>query len=969
MVVPKLHSQYRHVLLPVVAAIGAGLLGLLLACIADQGAWVIESRRYLSAHMLLETLSIIISSLIFAVGWNSFPQHHRRNILLASCTFLAVAIFDFSHMLSFAGMPDYVTANDPEKSILFWLAARYAAATGLLLVICLSGQQCQQVCQRRRHLVLAGVLLLVVFWHLMVFFWQEQLPRTFLPGSGLTLFKVFAEYGVILLHCLGIFCLLPTLSRGSDYNGLLLLGVLLLSILSELMFTLYSSVTDLYNLIGHVDKVLAYLLLYRAIFVETVTAPYQALDQAHWQTRAILEAVPDVMLEMDVEGRYLAVHTRRHDLLVAPPEQLLGRNVRDVLPVGAAEVCLAALREAQRRGCASGYQIAIPLPGGQVRHFELSVAALQSTSEEATPRCILLSRDITERMRDQADLRKLWQAVEQSPNPVVITDLQARIEYANQAFCRLTGYLLEEVRGRTPSFLRSGKTPPSTYGELWEHLQRGQAWRGEFINRRKDGSEYHESAMISPILDERGRTTHYLAIKEDITQRKQDQQHIERLAHYDSLTGLPNRALFRERFEQAHGLARRNRQQLALMFIDLDNFKRVNDTHGHRVGDLLLKAVTERLEPTLRREDSMSRQGGDEFMLLLPCSDARAATHVANRMLKLLARPFDIEGSQLLISASIGIALFPEDGQSFDRLAQHADAAMYQAKQAGRNRYCFFTAEMQAQSTRMLALENALRHALERGELHLHYQPQLDAISRQVTGVEALLRWFHPQLGLISPAEFIPLAESSGQILAIGQWVLRTACRQMRQWQEAGLLQDAVMAVNLSAVQLRDGRLIGQIASILQETGLTPACLELEVTEATAMQGLQPVLSALRELQSMGVRLAIDDFGTGYSSLVCIRQFEVHKLKIDRSFIESVHLDGNDRSIIAAVLGMASCLGIQVIAEGVESPDQLRVLQQLGCHEVQGYLFSHPRPADDMAAWLQRQQAGHVCLEGVEADA
>jgi diguanylate cyclase (GGDEF)-like protein len=397
------------------------------------------------------------------------------------------------------------------------------------------------------------------------------------------------------------------------------------------------------------------------------------------------------------------------------------------------------------------------------------------------------------------------------------------------------------------------------------------------------------------------------------------------------------------------------------MFIDLDHFKNVNDSLGHRVGDLLLVALAARLRAALRDQDTVSRVGGDEFVLILPSTDANGAAHVAQKVLRAALQPYQIEQHELTISPSIGIALYPFDGQDFDALAKCADAAMYRAKQDGRNTYCFYTAEMQALSARTLVLENALRRALERHEMQLVYQPQRALGSEQVVGVEALLRWHHPELGWVAPTEFIPVAESSGLIAGIGDWVLRSAVRQLRAWLDCGL-PPMTMAVNVSAVQFRQPNFPDQVGRILYDAGVAPQCLELELTESVASDDPLGAIAVMDRLHALGVRLSIDDFGTGYSSLSYLKRFKVSKLKIDQSFVHGVTEDAEDQAIVAAIVSMARSLGMRTIAEGVETAGQLEFLRARGCDEVQGYWFARPLAAEEVEAFVRTRAAPPVAL-------
>ena len=559
-----------------------------------------------------------------------------------------------------------------------------------------------------------------------------------------------------------------------------------------------------------------------------------------------------------------------------------------------------------------------------------------------------------ERAHDQATLSKLWLAVEQSPHSIVITDLKSRIEYVNQAFYAATGYSPQEVLGSNPSLLQSGKTDPLTYEMMWEHLRQGKPWQGEFINRRKDGTEYVEAVRLSPVKQHNGTVTHYLAIKEDITQRKAAEQQIHKLAYFDALTGLPNRLLLADRFNQALSMAKRQSEPMTLMFLDLDHFKNVNDTLGHPAGDALLVEATRRLSATVRAGDTLSRQGGDEFVLLLPDCNALQAAHVAQKLMDSMVSVMRIEGHDVAITLSIGIAIYPTDGTDFNAMSKSADVAMYRAKEEGRNGYRFFTSDMQVRSSRTLTLESHLRRALERNELQLVYQPQVSLANGQLVGVEALLRWHHPTLGVVSPVEFIPMAESSGLILPIGEWVLRTAAQQLKDWMNQGLGRFA-MAVNLSAVQFRDATLSTLVASVLHELTLPPDCLELELTESVAMSDPLGAVVAIDELNALGVHMAIDDFGTGYSSLSYLKRFKVDKLKIDKSFVQDITTDPDDKAIASAIISLASSLGLRTIAEGVETPGQLAWLRMQGCDEAQGYFFSPPVSATELVAWARTQ--------------
>ncbi|MDO8447210.1 MAG: EAL domain-containing protein [Rhodoferax sp.] len=563
-----------------------------------------------------------------------------------------------------------------------------------------------------------------------------------------------------------------------------------------------------------------------------------------------------------------------------------------------------------------------------------------------------------ERKQTEVELQLKSKVFEQGSEAIVITDSQRKIVRVNQAFSRMTGYSEVEVMGRDPRMLSSGRHDAGFYESMWASIQAHGQWQGELWNRRKDGTLYPEWLSISVLRDRSGAVMSYVGIATDISKRKEDEAHIHLLADFDPLTGLPNRRLLQDRIDTALSHAQRHGEPLALMFLDLDRFKYVNDSLGHPVGDELLIQVAQRLKAALRDEDTVCRVGGDEFVLLCTGTDAEGAARVATKLLETAAQPHQIAQQELAITCSIGIALYPADGNTFEALSMSADTAMYRAKQAGRNTFRFFTAQMQAQSARALQLENGLRRALELQQLYVVYQPQVSLHDGRVVGMEALLRWRHPALGQVSPAEFIPIAEESGLILPIGEWVLRTATRQLRAWLDAGLPVQQI-AVNLSAVQFRHANLPELVTQVLAEAKLEPQCLELELTEGVAMNDPLGAIAVMDNLQQRGVRMSIDDFGTGYSSLSYLKRFSVYKLKIDQSFVRDITDDPDDKAIVVAIIALARSLGFQTIAEGVETQGQLAFLREQGCDEVQGYLFSQPLPADQFETFVRQHAMRH----------
>jgi diguanylate cyclase (GGDEF)-like protein len=672
-------------------------------------------------HTVAELVAVAVALLVFAVCWHTDAGDRSGNALIIGCGFLAVGLVDVAHLLSYRGMPDFVTAAHPEKAINFWLTARYLAAFTLLAV---AWRDWPVPAARRGRYGLLGVALVLpalVGW--LQLYHPALWPRTFEDGRGLTSFKIAAEYGLIALMSLAAVGFQRRVTRERRYDALDLRTAALITILGELCFTLYSNVNDVFQLLGHAYKIVAYLYIYRAVFVAGVREPYARL----------------------------------------------------------------------------------------------------------------------------------------------------RVE---------------------------------------------------------------------------------------IEERRQAEQRIEFLAFHDPLTELPNRVLARDRVERAIAVAHRTQARMALLYLDLDHFKTVNDSLGHGAGDRLLKTVALRLRAALRETDSICRQGGDEFLIVLgELPDTAAVKPVIDKLMAALVQPMRIDGQEIATTASIGVAHCPDDGTDFDTLLQKADTALYRAKDAGRNGYRFFDEQMNQQVVERLQLNNGLRQALEQGEFVLHYQPQVDLHSGEVIGAEALLRWNWPGAGLVPPGRFIAQAEESGLIVPIGDWVIGEACRQAMAWQRGGLPAMTV-AVNLSALQFGRGDVEQVVARALRDSGLSPSCLELELTESILLSHTDQVLAIVQRLKGLGVKLSIDDFGTGYSSLSYLKRFAVDKLKIDRSFVADLLVDADDGAIVRAIVQMAHGLGLTTIAEGVEDAAVARRLVELGCEEAQGFHFARPLPPDQFAAFMRRGPAG-----------
>ena len=676
-------------------------------------------------HSCMELLAIVVAALVFSISWHSYRSEQAGNLSLLACGYLAVALLDSAHLLSYRGMPDFITPSSVEKAIDFWLAARLSEALVLLGVALRAWRPLTHPQQRYQWLAatLGGVALMVYLR-----LYQPQLfPRMFIEGQGLTPLKIVMEWLVIgLLACAAV-GLLRRREQPFDRQGLLLaVGI---SILSELCFTAYRNPHDIYQLLGHAYKVLACLVVYRVVFVSSIQQPY-----------------------------------------------------------------------------------------------------IQLISE--------------------------------------------------------------------------------------------------------------------------------------ISERRRAEQQVETLSFYDNLTGLPNLELLRDRTSKALSTLSRDAQQVALLYMDIDGFKDVNDSLGHACGDTLIRELGSRLQGLLRSSDTLCRATGDEFVILMPdVENAESVGLLAERILHGLQRPFLLHGHPQTISLSLGAAVAPHDGQDCETLLRNAETAMYQAKQDGRQTWRFFDSTMNQQALARLQLLNDLRQAIAQHQLQLYYQPQIDLASGRLSGVEALVRWQHPVRGMISPAEFIPAAEESRLIIPLGEWVMRQACAQAASWQRQGLALPQV-AVNISAIQLQHGHLEESVLQALADSHLPASLLELEITESSLVDKTEQVIDSLKRLKAMGVNLSIDDFGTGYSSLAYLQTLAVDKLKIDQSFVRDLTLNQDNRAIVSAIVQMAHTLGLACIAEGVESQDIAAALHRLGCQQAQGYLYARPLPADELQTLLHDWPAAHWAQDG-----
>jgi diguanylate cyclase (GGDEF)-like protein/PAS domain S-box-containing protein len=697
------------------------------------------------------------------------------------------------------------------------------------------------------------------------------------------------------------------------------------------------SAPDLVGLFRRIHEVVGELIpatnFYVALYEpgnDTISFPYYV--DAH-------DAPPEPRLLRDGRGLTDYVLRTGEPLLVAPGDSLAERGIELLGTDG-----LDWLGIPLKTGRGTIGVLAVQNYSGELRYGERDKQLLQFVSDQVAA--------AVERARHHEDQRLAKVVFEQSVEGLMVTGIDERILMVNQSFEQLTGFSAGEVIGQLPAFIDWGRDEVAVLAARDQALASKGRWVGEVGGRRRNGERFPLSVSVTTVSDHAGRPSHYISILTDVSDQKLQAARIEQLAFYDSLTGLPNRALFLDRLQKVMAPAHRHERSGAVLYLDLDRFKEINDSQGHAVGDLALAEVARRLASATRREETLARLGGDEFIVIAEGADHQSAVRIARRLQRSLAEPLHLLGHSYTVGASIGIAFYPQDGSTPDDLIKRTDIAMYQAKASGGG-YRLYHAEMGAELEKRLAVAQRLHLALEGGGLQLHYQPQIELTTGRVTGCEALLRWHDPVLGWVEPTEFIPIAEERGMIGALGDWVLREACRQVLAWEKLGVRIDGKVAINISALQMEDPDIVGRLLEIVHAAELSPERFELELTESAMMVDPERAVDVLELLSAAGFGLSIDDFGTGYSSLAYLKRFAADQIKIDISFVRNMMHDPDDHTIVTTIIAMARALGLQTTAEGVEDLAQAEALQALGCDSVQGFHFGHPISAEEFAArWL-----------------
>ncbi len=688
----------------------------------------------------------------------------------------------------------------------------------------------------------------------------------------------------------------------------------------------------------------------------------------------VMDTIDDLLIVIDTEGRICRLNTTVEIELGFTGDELLGACIDELLPPleqqrlagqlpGLPWPIRSVLLETVRlNGYYAGEHELLGKNRGNAKSFYYLKSSLLHSEQGKLEGAVVTALNITEFKKREIQLQLSANVFENSSEAIFITDPQGTIMDVNAAFCSITGYERSEVLGQNPRILKSNLHDASFYKHLWRSLLDEGSWKGEVWDRRKNGEFCPMLLSINAVTDKRGQLTHYVAVSTDISHQKQAELELKQLAYYDVLTSLPNRSLFKNRFEHEINLAERNNTRVALFFLDLDHFKNINDTLGHLAGDSLLQIIATRIQHCLRKTDTVARMGGDEFTIILPgLTGISDATELARKLIDATTKPVQLKDHTIFAGVSIGIAIFPDNGNDFHTLTKHADTAMYASKAKGRGMFHYYEAGMNEAAHQRLLLENALRLAIEQEEFQLYYQPKADCNLSRITGAEALIRWIRPGFGIIPPDHFIAIAEETALIIPLGKWVLKTACLQANVW--ANQLAKFRIAINLSPLQLLADDFIAVLDCILTETHTNPEWIELEITEGVIMHDIKKATDRLHQIRERGIQIAMDDFGTGYSSLSYLQKLPIHSLKIDRSFIEAYIDDfsSNEAAFIKTIVTLGHVLNMTVVAEGIETESQLALLQSYGCNEIQGYYLSPPLPADEFQRrWIDHGIVGSI---------
>lgn len=909
----------------------------------------------LATHLVLEVFSTIVATLVVVMSWHAFRREDQDLARPLIFTFTVVAGMDLIHALSYAGMPDLLTPSSTPKAIFFWCMGRGVELLGVWMILSrlkLPGD--------RWHWQVAGLLTIVLLL-LLGSYRLDWLPALFVPGEGVTAVKQ-ALGGLITLGnwiaAVHFWRAAQSGTRPLRYYyvsaSCFLVGT------GELCFLSYLSAHEFLVIFGHVFKGAAYVFIYLGAFRDGMREPYRLLKQSErtlhdkqLELSAIFSHIHAGVGRLDDQGRYLYVNEYLARFIGKPGHKILGRTFEDFL--GASHKAQACYHWAKAMsGHPSSFEGAYRGPGDQDMRFSAWITPERNAQGEIVG-AVFVVIDVTEQWQMQQRLSASMAQVSDLQTAldahaiVAVTDARGVILSVNDKFCAISQYTREELVGRTHSIINSGQHPKSLFDDLWRTISGGAVWTGEICNRAKDGHLYWVNTTIVPFCDQDGKPVRYVAIRADITERKRMEQQVKEMAYHDALTGLPNRRLLMERLERGLANSARTGHYGALLLMDLDHFKNVNDTLGHDQGDRLLQEVADRLIRRQRQRDTVARLGGDEFVLLLTdvgASEAEASLNTGrfcDELIHHLCAPFQLERASVSTSPSVGAVLFQGDHVRPAELIKRADISLYEAKGSGRKRVRFFDPSVQQAFEAQLAIEADLGQALALQQFELFCQPIVDA-SGATVAQEALLRWRHPVRGLVPPNDFISILERTGLILPVGQWVIEQACALLNQWQGDPARAHWQLAVNVSPKQLQQTAFVDQVRTAMRRYQVAHSKLKLEITESSLQDDVPQTIEKMRALQAQGVCFALDDFGTGYSSLSLLRNLPIQIIKIDRSFVRHIDSDDKDAAIARTILNLATNVGLDIVAEGVETQAQFTTLKELGCPLFQGYLFGRPQP-------------------------
>tara|TARA_B100000700_G_scaffold257350_1_gene291046 strand:+ start:439 stop:3765 length:3327 start_codon:yes stop_codon:yes gene_type:complete len=1095
------HPSHQKELLHTVPYIAVGVLLLAFVLLLERLGLIAAIPFYVAMHTSVELFSVVISFLIFAIGWNTWHFTNNYKLLLLSCAMLCVAIFDSLHFLAYDSMHE--GEADMNLVLSFWLIARLF--NGVAFLIIAAGIWVKYKPLNARAL-LTSLLLFSLFIASSLFYFPGSLPEIYIEGVGGSRLKFLIDLLVLALY--GAAVLMFSTQLRKPRTNLNIAGktlVCLLAILSEACFVVFndaSHTTNTFNFFGHVYKGLTYFLLYKILFVETVTKPYAALDNSSNQLKATLTALPDSVFELEKDGTFREVFSDNSDSHVFT-EEMVGQNISSMFAKPDAQDFMRTLMEAKKSGVCLVNTLPISV-NGWVIHFEFSITLFEHDNDG--PTYLVNARDVSDKVGRMAALAQqskfnrgllqlteisfqddqdvllnyavnqaleitncdgaalficneqkqhdyraekgnvfdvcteklqgkiaagqavivnrkhakeyglpgdsnsllvvpvirhsqchmaiilqhqtkvfsvqdknmltvwaesVWQwfhkitlnkrmhilsqAVEQNPHPIMFTNTDAKIEYMNRAYLDMCQYEYDELIGQSPHKISAGQTEPAVYQTMWEHLKNRKAWVGALVNMTKHGKVIVEQTTIYPLKDQQGKVSNYISFQHDVTKEVESETLIHQLSYFDQLTGLANQDKLQMEFEQTIKL--QADAKAAFILIGLDNFKILNKALGMASCNLVLQSLSARICNFMGEQIMVARLQGDRFAFITSYTSTGAINKSSHDLLKVISEPLTINDELIVVTASVGVSLFPIDGKEFEPLLQMAESAMFEVKRQGRNNALFYAEEMNKSGLRQLQIINALNYALENNELYLVFQPQIDIASGAVVAVEVLLRWHSETLGNVSPAEFIPIAESSGRISEIDDWVFENTVKTIRQWQDDNM-PAMTFAINLSATKFVKKQLLGDLISVLQTYSIEPECIELELTETIAIGNPQFALSTITKLREAGFKMSIDDFGTGYSSMNYLKDFALDKLKIDKSFIDDLENPSDaDKAIVKAMIDLASALNMESIAEGVESEQQLNILKELECSQVQGYYFSKPLPIKVLYEFVTDKQS------------